>query len=148
MDAAELLRHLVRCGCMLEAEADGHRLTVTGALPDELRQSIRDHKAELLALLEAKREAFEERAAIMEFDGRMTRKDAEAAATELPPFIGIAMPPGVALETIPTTALAQALSALIADERQRPTLGNVLAVLGRRGGVSFCLMTLTGELTC
>ena len=148
MDASELLRHLLRRGCVLEAEVAGHRLTVTGSLTDELRQSIREHKAELLALLEAKREAFEERAAIMEFDGGMTRKDAESAAAEVPADIGIAMLLGGALETMPTTALAEAVPALIADERRRPTLGNALAELGRRGGVSFCLMTPTGGSTC
>lgn len=41
---------------------------------------VRDHKAELMREIWPEFDEFEERAAIMEFDGGMTRADAEAAA--------------------------------------------------------------------
>ncbi len=43
--------------------------------------ALREHKAEALAILrEAERDQIEERAAIMEFDGEMTREEAERRA--------------------------------------------------------------------
>lgn len=60
MDAATLLRQLWEGGC--ELRADGALLRVrapAGFLNDQLRDAIRLHKAELLALLHGRREGRE-----------------------------------------------------------------------------------------
>ena len=51
-------------------------------LTDELRAALRASKPDMLALLAAEQEAFEERAGIMEFDGGLPRAEAEAAARQ------------------------------------------------------------------
>jgi hypothetical protein len=65
-------------------DAADNRLLVAPArsLSDAHRADVRAHVGELLRLIDAEYalEAFEERAGIMEFDGGMTRSDAEAAA--------------------------------------------------------------------
>lgn len=84
MGAVDLLQHVRLAGFTLNV-ADG-RLLVTPAsmLTDKLRTALRACKPEVLALLaaerEADREAFDERAAIMEFEGGLSRADAETAA--------------------------------------------------------------------
>lgn len=86
MGAGELLRELADAGFSIEA--DGNRLVIRpwSKLPDELRAALRASKPEVLALLAAEHDAdaqaFEERAAIMEFDGRLSRAEAEVAARE------------------------------------------------------------------
>jgi hypothetical protein len=68
---------------------NGLKVTPAKALTDELRASIKEHKAELVGYLlntaandanEAERELIEERAAIMEYDGGVERPRAERAA--------------------------------------------------------------------
>lgn len=79
MTAAELLTMLTAAGCRLIPE--GEQLRVQDpqhALTDELRQAIRQHKQELLTLVEL----FEERAAIIEYDGRIPCAEAERLAWE------------------------------------------------------------------
>ena len=109
MGAPDLLLHLRGAGFKVSAaDGGGIRVAPAGALTDAHRQAIRDHRAELLALLsgpepadaeddvavgqpaalgqpddEGQREAFHERAAIMEFDGGLKRAEAEAAALVL-----------------------------------------------------------------
>lgn len=88
MDA---LSTLSAAGITLRAEGDA--LKASGQLTDEHRWFIREHKAELLALLSAPEpppleeadrgdieEAVEERAAILEHLGRMPRNQAERVA--------------------------------------------------------------------
>jgi hypothetical protein len=78
----------------LELEKNGVRLSVSssGELkakgnPETLKMFlpvIRESKSALIAeLLEARREAFEERAAIMEYDGGLPREEAERLALGL-----------------------------------------------------------------
>jgi hypothetical protein len=86
MGAVDLLEHVRAAGFTLDL-ADGKLLlTPASMLSDELRTALRASKTEVLALLAAEREAdaeaFEERAAIMEFDGGLPRADAEAAARQ------------------------------------------------------------------
>ena len=75
-DAIDLLLRLERDGFRLRAEGDtlfvepGHRLTPADG------QAIRDHKADILAYLAE----YDERAAIAEYDGNLSRPDAEALA--------------------------------------------------------------------
>ncbi|MCF7994718.1 MAG: hypothetical protein K9L88_07750 [Chromatiaceae bacterium] len=91
MSAAEILTHLQADG--LHLHADGERLLAEprNLITDDHRQLIRTHKPELLALLQAANEPdgthqtdldepTEERAAIMEHDGGMTRTDATRIA--------------------------------------------------------------------
>ena len=86
MSARDLLQDMLAAGFELDV-ADG-KLLVTPAsmLTDELRAALRACKPEVLALLAAEREAdaeaFDERAAIMEFDGGLPRAEAEAAARQ------------------------------------------------------------------
>jgi len=51
-----------------------------GRLTTDALEWVRSHKAELLREVWPEFDRWEERAAIMEFDGGMTREDAEAAA--------------------------------------------------------------------
>ena len=86
MGAADLLLHVRAAGFTLGL-ADGKLLVRPASmLTDELRAALRDCKPEVLALLAAEREAdaeaFEERAAIMEFDGGLPRAEAEVAARQ------------------------------------------------------------------
>jgi len=72
-----------------DAEGSGVRLTLTAAgtikiLGEEAAVArwlpiIREHKPELVSMLEA----FEERAAILEFDGGLAREQAEAEARRI-----------------------------------------------------------------
>jgi hypothetical protein len=109
MSARDLLHSLLADGFTLDV-IDGGALLVSPAsrITAELRQSLRAYKPELLALLagpepadaeddvavgqpgalgqpddEGQREAFDERAAIMEFDGSLSRAEAEPAALVL-----------------------------------------------------------------
>ena len=78
-DAIDLLLRLERDGFKLRAEGDtlfvepGHRLTPADG------QAIRDHKADILAYLVE----YDERAGIAEYDGNLSRPDAEALAVAL-----------------------------------------------------------------
>ena len=68
-------------GFRLDA-ADNKLFVVPASKLSEVhRANVHAHVGELLQLIDAEyaREAFEERAGIMEFDGGMTRSDAEAA---------------------------------------------------------------------
>ena len=89
MGAPELLHHLRGAGLVLKlTPAGGLRVAPRTALTDDHRAAIRTERDALVLALdaEAQREAFEERAAIMEFDGGLTRADAEAAAFALHPW--------------------------------------------------------------
>ena len=74
--AIDLLLRLERDGFRLRAEGDtlfvepGHRLTPADS------QAIRDHKSDILDYLAE----YDERAAIAEYDGHLSRPDAEALA--------------------------------------------------------------------
>jgi hypothetical protein len=74
--AIDLLLRLERDGFRLRADGDtlfvepGHRLTPADG------QAIRDHKTDILAYLVE----YDERAGIAEFDGNLSRSDAEALA--------------------------------------------------------------------
>lgn len=85
MNAAALIGEALAEGVTLWHEGGrvryrGRRSTLTQMLPT--LTAYRDELAEALRL-EAQAEAFEERAAIMEYDGGMTREDAESAARRL-----------------------------------------------------------------
>lgn len=84
MGVADLLQHLRAAGFTLDV-ANGKLLVKPASmLTDDLRVTLTASKPEVLALLaaerEADKEAFDERAAIMEFDGGLPRADAERAA--------------------------------------------------------------------
>jgi hypothetical protein len=82
MDAARLFADLRAAG--FDLTADGDRLIVWPAsrLTQAQRHAIRENKPGLLACLWAEmlKEHYEERAAILEFDGGIPRAQAEAAA--------------------------------------------------------------------
>lgn len=90
MEALQLLNALTTAGLALSVTPDnGLKVTPAKALTDELRASIKEHKAELVGCLlntaaneasEAARELIEERAAIMEYHGGMESTEAERAA--------------------------------------------------------------------
>ena len=88
MGAPELLHHLRGAGLVLTlTPAGGLHVAPRNALTDDHRAAIRaERDALVLALMaaehEADAEAFEERAAIMEFDGGLPRAEAEAAARQ------------------------------------------------------------------
>ena len=86
MGAPELLHDLRGAGLVLTlTPTGGLHVAPRTALTDDHRAEIRTERDALVLALEAEaqREAFEERAAIMEFDAEMTRADAEAAALAL-----------------------------------------------------------------
>jgi hypothetical protein len=88
MGAPDLLQWFRRDGFALSLlPSGGLAVRPASKLTDAHRQALRDHKAEIVDALNSPapvhdfdREAFEERAAIMEHDGGMGRADAEAAA--------------------------------------------------------------------
>jgi len=94
MTASDLLHSLTDDGFALHI-VDGNRLSVTPAarLTGTLRAAIRQHRDALVELLspppltdedhQAITEATAERAAIMEFDGKLPRERAEAEASRL-----------------------------------------------------------------
>jgi hypothetical protein len=63
------------------------RVMPPGVLPSALREAIREHREEILTLLEA----FEERAAIAEYCGGLARPEAERLQTELPGILAWAV---------------------------------------------------------
>ncbi|TWT79120.1 hypothetical protein CA13_05180 [Planctomycetes bacterium CA13] len=78
--AAELLAELRSRGVLLSIDVDG-RLAFdapAGALGDDLIQRMRAQRDELMILVER----FEERAAIVEHDGGLSRDESEAVAWE------------------------------------------------------------------
>jgi len=89
MGAPELLNHLRSAGLVLAlTPTGGLHVTPRSALTDEHRSAIRTARDALVAVLqaeamqpaEAMREAFEERAAIMEYEGGLARIEAERLA--------------------------------------------------------------------
>jgi hypothetical protein len=95
MNAQELITELSKQGVILEAENDGLRIDAPkGVLTSELRQSLTEQKQAILTLLSQpspigaaptvldERMDFEERAGIMEYDGGLTRVEAERRALE------------------------------------------------------------------
>ena len=87
MGAPDLIFELRRTGYSIRA--DGGYLDISPAdnLPPDLVQQLKQSKAEILTELQREtedlQEAFEERAAIMEFDGGLPRHEAEALAKAL-----------------------------------------------------------------
>ncbi len=77
MTAVETLTTLRRLGVTLTPWVDRLRVDAPqNALTPALRAALREHKAELLDLLED----FEERTAIMEYNGGLSRDEAERQA--------------------------------------------------------------------
>lgn len=71
-----LLRHLRELDVHLTPLPDGEHLHVSapvGVLTEDFRQALRQHKQALLGLVEA----FETRAASLEYDAGLAREDAE-----------------------------------------------------------------------
>lgn len=87
MDARELLHQFDAAVITVVAEAGNLIVRPASTLTTAHRQALRAAKQELLLLLapvgdSSRVEEFEERAAIMEFDGGLSRSEAEAAARE------------------------------------------------------------------
>ena len=82
--AAALIRDVEVAGGHLTANGDHLRVTAPAPLPDALVDALRRHKHEVLSHLTAvagdEQEAFEERAAILQFDGELSREEAERRA--------------------------------------------------------------------
>ena len=97
MNARAIMADLTRSGFALALDGERLLLSPSDRLDDRLRALIRDHKGELIALLQEARqghpppltpdqdadieETIAERAAILEFDGGLPRHQAEAQAT-------------------------------------------------------------------
>ena len=89
--APNLLAQVEAAGGTIEVHADKLRLKAPRPLPDDLLDDLRARKAEIIALLTPSTDTssaedwlvhFEERAGIGEFDGDLSRPDAEARAFE------------------------------------------------------------------
>lgn len=77
MTPAVLLATLHAAGVVLTLDGSALRYRAPkGIMTPDLLQQLAQHKAALLALVDA----FEERAAIMEYDGHLPREDAERLA--------------------------------------------------------------------
>jgi hypothetical protein len=96
MTARDLLDRIRRRGVHLSVENDRLvYLGVAGALSNELRETIAAHRVDLIDLLQsnlpprvadwpdARREAYEERAAILEYEAGLPRDEAEQRAREM-----------------------------------------------------------------
>ena len=84
MTASTLLDRLHRRGVRFRIDGDRLRwVAPAGVMTEADLTALREHKAGVLAVLrEDERDRFEERAAIMQFDGEMTREEAERNAME------------------------------------------------------------------
>jgi hypothetical protein len=88
MNAAALLTEARRLGACLAANGERLLAEAPAPLPDTLVAELRAHKHELLAMLtsmnnvdrDAVTEWWQERAAIMEHDGGLSREEAERQA--------------------------------------------------------------------
>lgn len=76
MNSVALLLELRQRGILLEACRDVIRYCPQHAITPTLLEQLKTHKADILEFLER----YEERAAIMEFDGDLPRADAEKLA--------------------------------------------------------------------
>ena len=76
----DIMTALTAYGAEAVIEQGRVRLVCREPLPAELIETARAHKDELRALLEARRDHFEQRAAILEFDEGLSRAEAEAIA--------------------------------------------------------------------
>jgi len=81
--SAPLFMVLERAGIHLSVSSSGE-LKAKGKLKalHALLPTIRESKTALIAEMEAQREAFEERAAIIEYDGVLSREEAERFAKQ------------------------------------------------------------------
>ena len=83
MNEIVVLKRLAEAGIFISIEGEGNLAAEpASSLTDELRSMLRANKTALLEML-AKQENYEERAAVMEFDGRLNRPAAEHAAHHL-----------------------------------------------------------------
>src|SRR5687767_1561206 len=90
MGAPDILTSLKSMGLRLSPRGSSIWVEPKAAITDEARLIIREHKIELLGLLtpnpadahEALTKAVEERAAVMEYDGGLSRADAERQARQ------------------------------------------------------------------
>ena len=87
MTPAVLIQQVQAAGGSIHATGGRLKLSAPRPLPPDLVETIKTHKAEVLIYLgddlaENIREHFEERAAIREYDGHESRKEAEAKARE------------------------------------------------------------------
>ncbi len=82
MNPSALLAYLRVSGFTIQPDGDALIVSPASRLTDALREAIRQTKPDLMALLWAEnlREHFEERAAILECDGGLSRNEAEANA--------------------------------------------------------------------
>jgi 16S rRNA U1498 N3-methylase RsmE len=89
MNAADVLKTARAAGVHLEIDGDDLALSAASAPPAAVLDALSLHKAEIVALLrpaedgwsaEDRQALFEERAAILEFDGGLLRTEAEAQA--------------------------------------------------------------------
>ena len=81
MNATELLDRLTARGITLRAVDDRIQAKPMLAVAPDEREQLHQFKAELLTLLRGSADEFyEERAAIREFDGKLSRIDAELLA--------------------------------------------------------------------
>lgn len=89
MGAPDLLQELRRAGFSLSVSPSGDLVVKPASkLTDDQRATIKAHKADILQALHSPappfdREAYEERAAIIEHDGGLPRDQAEALAAEI-----------------------------------------------------------------
>ena len=88
MSAAQALKAARAVGIHLEVEGDDLLLEASSPPPTAILELLSQHKAEIVALLRPGRDwsaedwqvFFDERAGIIEFDGRLSRTEAEAQA--------------------------------------------------------------------
>ena len=89
MSAAEALKAARAVGIHLEVDGDDLVLEASAPPPSAIVEVLSQHKAEIVAVLRPGRDGwsaedwqafFDERAGIMEFDGRLSRTEAEAQA--------------------------------------------------------------------
>jgi hypothetical protein len=91
VSAAQALRAAREAGVQVEVGGDGLKLTAATRPPQDVVDDLKRHKAEVMALLRREQSAwtaedwrayFDERAGIAEYDGGLSRKEAEALAFE------------------------------------------------------------------
>jgi hypothetical protein len=137
MTAVELLDDLTRRGFSMAREGDGIRVTPASRLTADVRQEVRAHRAELLALLAGRQEpafAWDQAEAdhlLAQMRGALARAEAATAAGEVPAVRVAAM----------RTWLEVGVAYVIDREREAARGYDALALL--RGAVARAL-TLAG----
>ena len=144
----DIITALTAYGAEAVIEQGRVRLVCREPLPAELIEIARAHKDELRALLEARRDRFEERAAILEFDEGLPRAEAEAMARREMAGVSDDMraAPDPNSYAFALTALRAKCPAYVPENRWHQAIADATAFISQWGAQAHGLGWTAGEL--